>query len=111
MRMMQPVQAVRCASSLHPSYPGRLVHPGASHVWTPEQRSEPMPDTTSAPIEIYAIGTELVLGRIQDTNSYWMAQRISALGGDLRRVTQLVDDLDQIVEALADSLARGTRVI
>jgi nicotinamide-nucleotide amidase len=64
-----------------------------------------------APIEIFAIGTELVLGRIQDTNSYWMAQQIAELGGNLRRVTQLVDDLDQIVEALEDSLRRGTRMI
>jgi nicotinamide-nucleotide amidase len=63
------------------------------------------------PIEIYAIGTELVLGRIQDTNSFWMAQRIAELGGNLRRVTQLVDDLDQIVEALNDSIQRGTGLI
>lgn len=68
-----------------------------------------MPD--AAPIEIFAIGTELVLGRIQDTNSFWMAQRVAALGGDLRRITQLVDDLEQITEALAESLARGTRMI
>src|SRR5947207_10421331 len=64
-----------------------------------------------APIELFAIGTELVIGRIQDTNSYWMAQKIAELGGNLRRVTQLVDDLDQIVEALGDSLRRGTGVI
>jgi nicotinamide-nucleotide amidase len=63
------------------------------------------------PIELYAIGTELVLGRIQDTNSYWMAQQITELGGNLRRVTQLVDDLDEIVTALSDSLRRGTRMI
>jgi nicotinamide-nucleotide amidase len=63
------------------------------------------------PIELFAIGTELVLGRIQDTNSYWMAQRIAELGGNLRRVVQLVDDLDQIVEALGDSIRRGTGLI
>jgi nicotinamide-nucleotide amidase len=63
------------------------------------------------PIELFAIGTELVIGRIQDTNSFWMAQQIAALGGNLRRVTQLVDDLDQIVEALGDSLSRGTGII
>ena len=28
-------------------------------------------------IEIFAIGTELVLGRVQDTNSFWMAGRIA----------------------------------
>jgi nicotinamide-nucleotide amidase len=65
----------------------------------------------ATPIEIFAIGTELVLGRIQDTNSFWMAQRIGAVGGQVRRVTALADDLDDIVHALADSLRRGTRIL
>jgi nicotinamide-nucleotide amidase len=69
---------------------------------------QPPPGT---PIELFAIGTELVLGRIQDTNSYWMAQRIAELGGNLRRVTQLVDDLDQITAALVESVQRGTGLI
>jgi nicotinamide-nucleotide amidase len=67
--------------------------------------------SSGTPIELFAIGTELVLGRIQDTNSFWMAQQIAELGGNLRRVTQLVDDLDLIVEALGDSLHRGTGLI
>src|SRR3712207_4608763 len=40
-----------------------------------------------------------------------MAQQIAELGGNLRRVTQLVDDLDQIVDALDDSMRRGTGII
>jgi molybdenum cofactor synthesis domain-containing protein len=62
-------------------------------------------------IEIFAIGTELVLGRIQDTNSFWMAQRVAELGGSVRRMTTLTDDLDDIVRALKDSLARETSLI
>jgi molybdenum cofactor synthesis domain-containing protein len=65
----------------------------------------------AARIEIFAIGTELVLGRIQDTNSYWMAGRIADLGGQVRRVTQLADDLEEIVAAFRESLARGTRIL
>jgi molybdenum cofactor synthesis domain-containing protein len=65
----------------------------------------------SSTIEIFAIGTELVLGRIQDTNSYWMAQRIAELGGTVRRLTTLTDDLDDIVHALRDSLARATGIL
>ena len=52
------------------------------------QTEQAAPDGT--PIEIFAIGTELVLGRIQDTNPHWLAQQIAELGGNLRRVTQLV---------------------
>src|SRR5713101_1780564 len=65
----------------------------------------------SGAIEIFAIGTELVMGRIQDTNSYWMAQRIAELGGVVRRLTTLSDDLEDIVHALRDSLARKTDLI
>lgn len=63
------------------------------------------------PVEIFAIGTELVIGRIQDTNSHWMAQRIGELGGSVRRITILSDDLEEIVGALRDSLARRTRLL
>jgi len=36
-----------------------------------------------ATAEIVAIGSELLLGQIVDTNSAWMAQRLTALGVNL----------------------------
>lgn len=62
-------------------------------------------------IEILSIGTELVLGRIQDTNSYWMAGQIAHLGGRLRRVTIIHDDLDTIIETINGSVRRGSGII
>jgi nicotinamide-nucleotide amidase len=62
-------------------------------------------------IEIFAIGTELVRGLIQDTNSFWMANQITELGGQLRRVTQLTDDKEEIIRALNDATERGTRIL
>jgi molybdenum cofactor synthesis domain-containing protein len=62
-------------------------------------------------VEIFAIGTELVIGRITDTNSQWMARQIAEQGGAVRRITALTDDLDDIVAALRDSLERGTDLI
>lgn len=62
-------------------------------------------------IELFAIGTELVLGRIQDTNSYWLAQQISQLGGYLKRITMLTDDKEDIIKALSDAIKRGTDII
>jgi nicotinamide-nucleotide amidase len=69
------------------------------------------PPEATVPIEILAIGTELVIGRIQDTNSFWMAQRIAELGGQVRRITQLPDDLPEIVRTIGESLSRGTRIL
>jgi len=58
--------------------------------------------------ELFSIGTELTLGRIQDTNSFWMAARLSEMGVQTRRITVLADDLDDIVSALGASIERRT---
>jgi nicotinamide-nucleotide amidase len=62
-------------------------------------------------VEIFSIGTELVMGRIQDTNSFWMAQELVALGATMRRITILPDELDTIVKALEQAVARHTAVL
>lgn len=62
-------------------------------------------------IEIYSIGTELLNGQIQDTNSYWMAQQITALGGYVRRIAILDDDIDELSTVLTDACTRETRLI
>jgi nicotinamide-nucleotide amidase len=62
-------------------------------------------------IELFSIGTELIFGQIQDTNAHWIAQQILQLGGQLRRVTMLRDEFEEMVEALEDSIVRGTDLI
>lgn len=62
-------------------------------------------------IELFSIGTELILGQIQDTNAHWIAQRMLVLGGKLRRVTMLRDEFEEMVEALEDSICRKTNLI
>ncbi|MBT5712814.1 damage-inducible protein CinA, partial [Candidatus Poribacteria bacterium] len=62
-------------------------------------------------IELYSVGTELVYGRIQDSNSFWMAQQIVNLGGRIRRITQLTDDPEDMKNAFAATVARGTDVV
>ena len=63
------------------------------------------------PIEIYSIGTELLNGQIQDINSFWMAQQIAALGGYVRRIAILDDDVDDIQNVLSDACRRDTRIV
>ena len=62
-------------------------------------------------IELFSIGTELVIGQIQDTNAHWLAQQILQLGGELRRVTMLRDDFDEMHEALSSAVDRETSLI
>ena len=61
-------------------------------------------------IEIYSIGTELLNGQIQDTNSWWMARQIAALGGYVRRIAILDDDAAEISGVLSDACGRGARI-
>ncbi len=62
-------------------------------------------------IELFSIGTELVLGQIQDTNAHWIAQQILQIGGELRRVTMLRDVREEISEALNSAVDRETSLI
>lgn len=54
---------------------------------------------------IIAIGDELLAGFTLDTNSHWLAERLRLLGRPLRRVTQVRDRPDEIVEQLQRDLA------
>jgi len=62
-------------------------------------------------VEIFAIGTELVLGRIQDTNSFWMSSQLSELGAHVNRMTILGDEISQIVEAINTALQMKNRFV
>ena len=62
-------------------------------------------------IELFSVGTELVLGQIQDTNAHWIAQQILQNGGELRRVTMLRDDFDEMTEAVNSAIQREISLI
>jgi molybdenum cofactor synthesis domain-containing protein len=53
---------------------------------------------------IVAIGDELVGGFTLDTNSHWMAERLRILGYPVKRVTQIRDRPQEIVEQLRREL-------
>jgi molybdenum cofactor synthesis domain-containing protein len=56
---------------------------------------------------VVVIGDEILGGFVQDTNSGWMARRLTALGIPLERVVTVPDELDAIDEALTGELARA----
>jgi nicotinamide-nucleotide amidase len=61
--------------------------------------------------EIVAVGTELLLGQIVDTNSSWMGEQLAAIGIEHLRQTKVGDNLDRIVDVITDALARADAVI
>jgi len=65
----------------------------------------------TSPVEIFSIGKELLIGQIQDSNSFWLAQQITSLGGVMQRISILDDDQPSIVQALRDAIGRGARTI
>ncbi len=54
---------------------------------------------------IVAVGDELVGGFTLDTNSHWLAERLRLLGYPLKRVTQIRDRPDEIVEQVRRELS------
>ena len=57
--------------------------------------------------EIMGIGTELLMGELNDTNAGWIAGRLPALGITLRWVTLVGDDLGQLAGAFRQGLERS----
>jgi len=70
-----------------------------------------MKPTGSVNVEIIATGDELLYGRILDTNSHWLAQRVAEMGAKLRRVTVLGDEPETIAAVLHDALNRDAHFI
>ncbi|NNN13329.1 MAG: competence/damage-inducible protein A [Acidimicrobiaceae bacterium] len=62
-------------------------------------------------VEIVAIGTELLLGQIQDTNSTWISERLAEVGVDCHFQSKVGDNLERIAESIRQSLSRADGVI
>ena len=67
--------------------------------------------SSSAAVEVLAIGSELLQGEIADTNTPQIARRLRSIGLELSRVTLVGDVLEDIIAALRDSLSRSRILI
>lgn len=64
-----------------------------------------------AEIEITTIGTELLLGAIQDTNTAFIARCLNEAGFEIHRATVVGDNVERIAQAINDALSRADGVI
>ena len=62
-------------------------------------------------VEILAVGTELLLGQIANTNARWMSEALAGIGADVLYHQSVGDNLDRIVEAIRLSASRADVVI
>ena len=61
--------------------------------------------------EIMAVGTEILLGGLVDTNTAWLSRRLAALGVAVYRHTTVGDDKGRLVAALSEAATRADLVI
>src|SRR5690348_3946540 len=61
--------------------------------------------------DVLAIGTELLLGQIVDTNSSWIGEQLAAAGIDTCEHRKVGDNLERMVQCLRELLDRADAVI
>ena len=61
--------------------------------------------------EVVAVGTELLLGQIVDTNSSWLGEQLALAGIDCHHHTRVGDNFSRIENVLREVLARADAII
>ena len=61
--------------------------------------------------EVVAVGTELLLGQIVDTNSSWLGEQLALAGIDCHHHVRVGDNFDRIEATLRTALSRADAVI
>ena len=61
--------------------------------------------------EVVAIGTELLLGQIVDTNSSWIGEQLALAGIDSHFQTKVGDNFERMKSSIQQGLDRSEAVI
>ena len=62
-------------------------------------------------VEILTIGNEILLGLVEDTNSNYLCRVVRGMGGRVRRIAVIRDEIDAIAAELRTSIQKNTRVV
>jgi len=57
-------------------------------------------------VEIICSGNELLIGNTLNTNAHWLAKRITTLGLNVRRITVVGDDVNEISASIKEAITR-----
>jgi len=61
--------------------------------------------------EVIAVGTELLLGQVVDTNSAWLGEQLALAGIDCHHQSKVGDNRERIVAAIRQALGRADAVL
>jgi molybdenum cofactor synthesis domain-containing protein len=67
--------------------------------------------TKMVDVEIFAIGNELLLGDVLDTNTNYLCKQLTGMGAKVCRAVMLPDDVNVIAEELRIATSKGRRLI
>ena len=70
-----------------------------------------MRSTMSVDIEIICVGNELLIGKIENTNAYWLAKRATQLGANVKRTTVIQDIVEEIGSCIVEAIERKPQFI
>jgi nicotinamide-nucleotide amidase len=62
-------------------------------------------------IEVICVGNELLIGKIQNTNAYWLAKQATHLGANVKRTTVIQDIIDEISKCIREAITRKPQFI
>jgi len=62
-------------------------------------------------VEIIAVGNELLIGDVLDTNTNWLCRRLTAMGAFVRRAVLVRDDENAIAAEVQSAISRGTEIL
>ena len=65
----------------------------------------------SVDVEIICIGNELLIGKVQNTNAYWLAKQVTLVGADVRRTTVIQDLIEEIDKCIVEAIERKPQFI
>jgi molybdenum cofactor synthesis domain-containing protein len=65
----------------------------------------------SVKIEIISVGNELLIGKIQNTNAYWLAKQATQMGANVKRVTVIQDIIEEIGKCVLETVERKPQFI
>jgi nicotinamide-nucleotide amidase len=65
----------------------------------------------AAIIEIICVGNELLIGKTLNTNAQWLAKHATLLGVNVKRVTDIPDDIKEIAAAVQEARKRKPKFI